>query len=183
MAEAMNAGNLAWLDLEMTGLNVETDVIIQAALIITDADLNMLGTEVVDIWQPEEMMRQMTPFVRDMHTSTGLLDRVSKSKFDLKLAERKLMALMTQFCPYPATLCGNSVGTDKRFVERWMPGFAGYLHYQILDVSSFKLVAKRYYSNKMMFQKSAEGAHDALVDIENSIAEFAHYRAHMLKPA
>jgi len=182
MAEGAMSDRLAWLDLEMTGLDVQRDVILQAALIVTDGELRQLASIVVDIWQPEHHLAAMSPFVRDMHDKTGLLARVATSKVDLRDAERRLLELLCHHCSYPATLCGNSVGMDKRFIERYMPTLAGYFHYRILDVSSFKIVAQRYFGPDAQFQKSSAGEHDALVDIQNSIAEFAHYRAKLLRP-
>jgi oligoribonuclease len=160
-------GNLAWLDLEMTGLFPDRDVILQAALIVTDPDLTVLEEYCVDIWQPEAALGGMTPFVRDMHDKSGLLERVRKSKVDVGAAG---------FIPYPAVLCGNSIGQDKRFVERWMPGFAGYLSYRTIDVSSVKLLAKTWYGPTAVFDKPKDREHDALFDVRNSIAELAHYR-------
>jgi oligoribonuclease len=176
------AGNLAWLDLEMTGLDPQADVILQAALIITDADLNVLEEFVCDVWQPDALLSRMVPFVRDMHETTGLTDRVRKSRIDLLVAERKLLERVAGWCTYPAVLCGNTIGQDKRFVDRWMPGLAGYLSYRTLDVTSVKLLAKAWYGEEAIYDKPQKGEHDALVDIRNSIAELAHYRATLFKP-
>ena len=174
-------GNLVWLDLEMTGLDPQRDVILQAALIVTTKDLAPLEEYACDIWQPEEELKKMTPFVRDMHEKNGLIERVRGSKLELQAAEKRLLERVAGWCAYPAVLCGNSVGQDKRFVERWMPGLAGYLSYRIIDVSSVKLLARAWYGDMAMFQKPEEGEHDALVDIRNSIAELAHYRAALFK--
>lgn len=176
-------GNLAWVDLEMTGLDAQRDVILQAALIVTDSELRPLEEFVCDLWQPEEALGRMVPFVRDMHEKTGLLARVRASKTDLVAAERALLERVTGWCPYGTVLCGNSVGTDKRFLERWMPGLAAYLSYRIVDVSSLKVLAKLWYGEAAAYKKPAVGEHDALVDIRNSIAELAHYRATLLRPA
>lgn len=170
------AGNLAWIDLEMTGLDAQNDVIVQAALIVTSADLRPLEEFSCDIWQPEAALAKMTPFVRDMHEKSGLLPRIGRSRIDVSAAERMLLERIAGWCPFPATLCGNSIGQDKRFIERWMPGLAGYLHYRVLDVSSIKLVAKIWYGDSAVYVKPEAGAHDAAVDIRNSIAELAHYR-------
>jgi oligoribonuclease len=175
------SGNLAWLDLEMTGLNADTDVILQAALITTDAELNPLEEFVCDIWQPEAALARMTPFVREMHERTGLTERVRKSTIDVRAAERMLIERVTGWCKYPAVLCGNSIGQDRRFVDRWMPGLAGYLNYRLLDVTSVKLLAKLWYGDGAVFMKPEAGVHDALVDIRNSIAELAHYRASIFR--
>jgi oligoribonuclease len=176
-----SASNLVWLDLEMTGLDPLHDVILQAALIITDRDLNVLEEGVWDVWQPEEELSKMRPFVRDMHEKTGLTARVRSSKTELAQVERHLIERVSGHCTYPATLCGNSIGQDKRFVERYMPGFAGYLSYRIVDVSSLKVLTKLWYGESALFPKPAAGAHDALVDVRNSIAELRHYRTTLFK--
>jgi oligoribonuclease len=180
-ARAQSASNLAWLDLEMTGLDAQADVILQAALIITDAQLNVLEEFVCDIWQPDAALERMVPFVREMHETTGLTGRVRKSKVDLMVAERKLLERVTGWCNYPAILCGNTIGQDKRFVDRWMPGLSGYLSYRTLDVTSLKLLAKTWYGEAAVYDKPQKGEHDALVDIKNSIAELSHYRATLFK--
>jgi oligoribonuclease len=174
-------GNLAWLDLEMTGLDAQNDVILQAALIITNSDLVPLEEFVCDIWQPEDALARMTPFVRDMHENTGLTPRVRKSKLDLGAAERKLMERVTGWCAYGAILCGNSIGQDKRFVDRWLPGLSGYLSYRTVDVTSIKILAKIWYGEAGVFPKPTQGEHDALVDIKNSIAELSFYRQVLFK--
>jgi oligoribonuclease len=175
-------GNLAWLDLEMTGLDSHHDAILQAALIITNRNLEPLEEYACDIWQPETELAKMTPFVRDMHELNGLVERVRKSKLELAAAERHLLERVTGWCPYQAVLCGNSVGQDKRFVERFMPGLAGYLNYRIVDVSSVKVLARLWHGEGAVYKKSDEGEHDALVDIRNSIAELRHYRTTLFKP-
>jgi oligoribonuclease len=174
-------GNLVWLDLEMTGLEVSTDVIIQAAVIITDVDLRPLEEYACDIWQPNHLLDQMKPFVRDMHAKTGLTDRVRASKIDLGKAQQQLLDVIAGWCPYPATLCGNTIWQDRKFIDHWMPGLAGYLSYRLVDVSSIKLLAGRWYGADAVFKKPSEGAHDALVDIRNSIDELRHYRESIFK--
>jgi oligoribonuclease len=175
--------NLAWLDLEMTGLDPLQDVILQAALIITDAQLNVLEEFVCDVWQPDTALERMVPFVKEMHETTGLTGRVRKSRIDLMVAERKLLERVAGWCAYPAVLCGNTIGQDKRFVDQWMPGLSGYLSYRTIDVTSIKLLAKAWYGEEAVFDKPVKGEHDALVDIKNSIAELSHYRATLFKTA
>jgi oligoribonuclease len=173
--------NLAWLDLEMTGLDPQRDVILQAALIVTDAQLNVLEEFVCDVWQPDAALERMVPFVKEMHETTGLSGRVRKSKVDLLVAERKLLERVAGWCAYPAVLCGNTIGQDKRFVDQWMPGLSGYLSYRTIDVTSIKILAKAWYGEEAVFDKPVKGEHDALVDIKNSIAELSHYRATLFK--
>ena len=171
-----NPSHLVWLDLEMTGLDVDRDVILQSALIITDSDLQPLEQFTVDIWQPESELSRMSPFVREMHEKTGLLDRVRRSKTECRRAEQSMLEIVSGWCPYGAVLCGNSIWQDRRFVDRYMPGLAAYLTYRLLDVSSVKILAKTWFGSSAVFDKPAAGEHDALVDIRNSIAELAHYR-------
>ena len=175
--------NLVWLDLEMTGLEVESHVILQAALVITDAELRPLEEFCCDIWQPEAELAKMSPFVRDMHDKTGLLARVQQSLTDTRRAEQQLLEIVTGWCPYGAVLCGNSIWQDRRFIDRYMPGLAAYLTYRLLDVSSVKVLARTWYGQSAVYVKPSAGEHDALVDIRNSIAELAHYRRTLFRGA
>ena len=170
-----SAEHLAWLDLEMTGLDVDTDVILQAAVVVTDASLNTLEEVCVDVWQPASALERMTPFVRDMHEKTGLLSRVQVSRVDLERAEQMLLGVVARHCAFPATLCGNSIWQDRKFVDKYMPALGGFLHYRLLDVSAIKTVAIRF-SPAKQFKKQTAVEHDALHDIRNSIAEFRHYK-------
>lgn len=174
--------NLCWLDLEMTGLDEQKDVIIQAALIVTTSELEPLEEFVCDIWQPEAALSMMTPFVREMHERTGLIERVRQSKLHLASAEKQLIERVAGWCTYPATLCGSSIGYDKRFVDRWMPGLAGYLSYRTVDVSSLKLLSRLWYGEAGTFQKQTDGEHDALFDIRQSLTELAFYRRTIFLP-
>ncbi len=168
--------NLVWLDLEMTGLDAQTDVILQAALIVTDAELAPLEQFACDVWQPEAELSKMTPFVREMHEKTGLLERVRSSKTDLRRAEQQILEIVSGWCPFGAVLCGNSIWQDRRFVDRYMPGLAGYLTYRLLDVSTIKVLAKTWFGPTAVFTKPTDGEHDALIDVQNSIAELSHYK-------
>jgi oligoribonuclease len=176
-------GNLAWLDLEMTGLDPSADVILQAAVIITSPGLEPLEQFSCDVWQPDSALQRMTPFVRQMHEKNGLLSRVAASRVDIGFLEKLLLERISGWCPYPALLCGNSIGHDKRFVERWMPGLAGYLSYRTVDVSSLKILVKQWYGDGAAYSKPTTREHDALFDIQQSIAELSHYRATVFKPS
>src|SRR5690349_17683437 len=101
----------------------------------------------------------MTPFVRDMHEQNGLVARVRNSRVDVGATEKRLLERISGWCPYPAVLCGNTIGQDKRFVERWMPGLAGYLSYRTVDVTSLKLLAKLWYGENAVFAKPTLGEH------------------------
>lgn len=171
--------NLAFLDLEMTGLNPERDVIIQAALIVVSRELEPLDEYCCDVWQPDQALSVMSPFVRDMHDKNGLIERVRASRVDVREAERQLLSRVAALCPYPAVLCGNSVWVDRMFLQRYMPALAGYLHYRMVDVTSLRLMAERWHGGGALFVKPSAGEHDALVDTRNSIAELRHYRTLM----
>jgi oligoribonuclease len=171
-----DADHLVFLDLEMTGLDPMIDVILQAAVVVTTRDLEPLDELALDVFQPPEALAMMSPFVREMHTRTGLLDRVPRSTIDVAQAERLLLARISALCPPPATLCGNSVWSDRRFIARYMPALDRHLHYRIVDVSSLKVLADRWYGQEAVFPRPLGGEHDALVDVRNSIAELRHYR-------
>jgi oligoribonuclease len=168
--------NIAFLDLEMTGLNPEHDVIIQAALIITNKELEPIDEYVCDIWQPDEALAVMSPFVRDMHEKNGLIDRVRASRIDSREAERQLLNRISALCPHPAVLAGNSVWVDRMFLMRYMPAVAGFFHYRMIDVTSVRLLVERWVGASGTFNKPSAGEHDALVDTKNCIAELRHYR-------
>ena len=176
MTASPRADNLVWIDLEMTGLEPDVDVILQAALVITTANLEPLADVAVDVSQPEAALARMSPFVREMHTRTGLVERVRGSTVDVAEAERRLLACVSAWCPSPATLCGNSIWNDRRFIARYMPELDRYLHYRVVDVSSLKVLAGRWYGESAVFAKPTAGEHDAVVDVRSSIAELQHYR-------
>ncbi len=171
-----SADHLVWLDLEMTGLDAQNDVILQAAVVLTTSALEPLEEFCCDVWQPASALERMSPFVRDMHQKTGLLARVAASRTDLQAAEKQILERVTGWCAYPALLCGNSIGQDKRFVDRWMPGLSGYLSYRSVDVSSIKVLSKLWYGDQRAFAKPTDGEHDALFDVRQSIAELKYYR-------
>jgi oligoribonuclease len=176
MSPTPSADNLVWIDLEMTGLDPSVDAVLQAALVITTSELEPLDALAVDVGQPEEVLARMSPFVRDMHTRTGLVDRVRVSGVDVAEAERRLLERISAWCPAPATLCGNSIWNDRRFIARYMPSLDRYLHYRVVDVSSLKVLAQRWYGEAAVFAKPEAGAHDAAVDVRHSIAELRHYQ-------
>jgi oligoribonuclease len=117
-----------------------------------------------------------------MHTRTGLVDRVLRSTVDAAEAERRLLERIAAWCPSPATLCGNSIWNDRRFIARHMPALDRYLHYRVVDVSSLKVLAGRWYGEAAVFVKPTAGAHDATVDVKRSIAELRYYRETLFRP-
>lgn len=176
-----NAKNLAWLDMEMTGLNPDTDRIIEVAMIITDSDLNILAqSEVLVIHQPDSIIDHMDKWNTTTHTRTGLVDKVKASTLTEAEAEEKLLAFISEWIPEKASpMCGNSIHQDRRFMVRYMPRLEAYFHYRNLDVSTLKELARRW-NPAIVKGISKKGAHQALNDIKESIEEMAYYREHFL---
>lgn len=176
-----NAKNLAWLDMEMTGLNPDTDRIIEVAMIITDSDLNILAqSEVLVIHQPDSIIDHMDKWNTTTHTRTGLVDKVKASTLTEAEAEEKLLAFISEWIPEKASpMCGNSIHQDRRFMVHYMPRLEAYFHYRNLDVSTLKELARRW-NPAIVKGISKKGAHQALDDIKESIEEMAYYREHFL---
>lgn len=180
--EEATTNPLVWLDMEMTGLDPATCVPLQIAVVITDSDLNELDAGDVTIWQPEETLARIEPFVRNMHTENGLLDRVRSSDQSLAQAEREMATLVAKWCPLgTGILAGNSIHTDRRFVKAYFPLLDGYLHYRMVDVSSIKELVHRWYGRGEVFTKHLQ-LHTALEDVRESIAELRHYRDRVMRP-
>ncbi len=178
-----SADNLVWLDMEMTGLDPNSCVPIQVAIIITDSELKELGSLELTIWQPDSSLETIEPFVRQMHTDNGLLNAVRKSETSLAEAQKRRMDLVTKWCPYRSgVLAGNSIHVDRRFLIKYFPAFDGFLHYRMVDVSSIKELGRRWYGPSSAFNKTG-GNHTALSDIRESIAELKHYRQKMFVSA
>jgi oligoribonuclease len=173
---------LVWLDMEMTGLDPVRCVPLQVAVVVTTSELEELESLEITIWQPDSALETMEPFVRRMHTTNKLLDDVRKSETSVAEAEKRMMAMLCRWTTYrEGILCGNSIHTDRRFLQQYFPVFEGYLHYRMVDVSSLKELVRRWYGSDALFSKGV-GAHTALSDIKESIAELKHYRATVLKP-
>lgn len=171
--------NLVWIDLEMTGLDYETESIIEIATIITDKHLNVLaeGPNLV-IHQPDELLNRMDEWNTQHHTASGLVDRVRNSKIGLSEAERATLDFIKQYVPYKTSpLCGNSIHQDRKFLEKYMKELCDFLHYRTIDVTSIKEVVKRWYPKGPKVPKKSD-AHLALIDIRESIDELAFYREH-----
>jgi oligoribonuclease len=170
---------LVWMDLEMTGLDHTSDVIVEIATIVTDDDLRILaeGPDLV-IHQPDEVLTAMDPFVLDMHTRSGLLDAIKASTISLEDAGAATLEFIKQHVPEPMTvpLCGNSIGTDRRFLAAYLPDIENHLHYRSIDVSSVKELVKRWYPTVDAERPHGHGSHRALDDIRESIREMEYYR-------
>jgi oligoribonuclease len=169
---------IIWIDCEMTGLSLTNDALIEVAALVTDFELNQLGDGVdVVIKPPAEALDQMDDFVRDMHTTGGLLDELA-SGVTMAEAEEQVLAYVREWAPDPvkAPLGGNTVGTDRGFLARDMPELEAHLHYRIIDVSSIKELALRWFPRAYFNSPKKAGGHRALADIRESIAELRYYR-------
>jgi oligoribonuclease len=168
--------HLAWIDLEMTGLNPDTDVILEIATVVTDAELNLIAEgPVLAISAPAERLAGMDDWNQKQHRKSGLLDRVLASAETMESAEMKTLEFLAQRLPAgKIPLCGNSVWQDRRFLGRHMPALEKFFHYRFVVISSFKELAARWYPALPPFKKSE--AHLALADILESIEELRYYR-------
>jgi oligoribonuclease len=176
---------LVWIDLEMTGLDPARDVIVEVAALITDSQLEPVG-EGVDlvIGQPASALEGMVDIVRDMHARSGLTEAVLASTITLEAAEAAVLSLVKQHVPDPRTvpLCGNSIATDRTFLARHMPELDAWLHYRMIDVSSIKGLARRWYPKAYYSAPQKAGGHRALADILESVAELRYYRSTIFVP-
>ena len=179
---SQNANNLIWIDLEMTGLEPERDVIIEIATIVTDSELNVLAEgPVMAIHHSDAVLAGMDEWNTRTHGESGLTQRVRESRIDTAEAEAQTIAFLQQWVPIgKSPICGNSIGQDRRFLYKYMPALEAYFHYRYLDVSTLKILAGMWAPQvKDSFKK--QGTHQALDDIRESIAELRHYREHFLK--
>jgi oligoribonuclease len=175
---------LVWIDCEMTGLDLGADALIEVAALVTDFELNVLGDGVdVIVKPPPEALDQMDPFVRDMHTSSGLLEELADG-VPLDEAEQQVLAYVKEHCPDGSRppLAGNTVATDRSFLARDMVDLESFLHYRIVDVSSIKELARRWYPRAYFSAPAKNGNHRALADIQESIEELRYYRAAVFVP-
>ncbi|MEP6624367.1 MAG: oligoribonuclease [Acidimicrobiia bacterium] len=169
---------LAWLDLEMTGLDTNRHTIVEIALLITDAELNVVddGIDLVVHATPDELAR-MDDFVVGMHTKSGLLPQIQAATLSLPAAGDQVLAyLRDRVAEHSAPLCGNSIGVDRRFLDRYLPAVDQYLHYRSIDVSSLKELARRWHPEVLKGQPAKRSTHRALDDIRESIEELRYYR-------
>jgi oligoribonuclease len=176
---------LAWMDLEMTGLEPTKDVIVEIATLITDDELNIVaeGPDLV-VHATEEQLALMEPVVVDMHTKSGLLDQIRASTITLDDAGAQTLEFIKQWVPQPRSvpLCGNSIGMDRRFLDAYLPDIEQYLHYRSVDVSSVKELVRRWYPQVLNSIRNKQGTHRALDDIRESVIELRHYREHVFVP-
>lgn len=173
-----NENNLIWIDLEMTGLDPDKDVIIEIATLVTDADLNILAEgPTYAVHQPDSILDTMDEWNTNQHGKSGLTQRVRESKISPAQAEADTIAFLEQWVPKgKSPICGNSICQDRRFLVRGMPKLEAYFHYRNLDVSTIKELARRWRPDVLAGVKKSS-VHLALDDIKDSIAELQHYRA------
>ncbi|XP_078282787.1 small fragment nuclease [Rhinoraja longicauda] len=183
MAAESMAKRMVWVDLEMTGLDIEKDKIIEMACIITDSDLNILaeGPHLI-VNQPNELLDGMSEWCKEHHGKSGLTQAVKDSKISLQQAEYEFLSFVRQqtnpgLCP----LAGNSVHADKKFLDKYMPQFMKHLHYRIIDVSTIKELCRRWHPDEYEAAPKKKASHRALDDIRESIKELQFYKMHVFK--
>ncbi len=177
-----NASNLIWIDMEMTGLDPESCVVLEIATIVTDAQLNILAEgPVLAIHQPDDVLANMNEWCIDVHGKTGLTQRCRESNISVTDAQHQTIEFLSHWVPAgKSPLCGNTIGQDRRFMVKYMPELEAYCHYRSIDVSTIKELAVRWQPDVLKgFNK--KGVHLALDDIQESIAELQYYRSHVFK--
>ena len=178
----VSAQNLVWIDMEMTGLDPEENVVLEIATIVTDKDLNVLAEgPVIAIHQSDEELAKMDDWNVNTHTKSGLVARVKASEYDEARAIAETLAFIREWVPERTSpLCGNSIGQDRRFMVKHMAELEAFFHYRNVDVSTIKELVRRW-QPELLDQFKKSGSHQALDDIRESIAELQFYRAHVFK--
>ena len=174
--------NLAWLDMEMTGLDPERDRIIEVAIVITNAQLDAVAdAPVLVVHQPESVLAAMDDWNKSTHGKSGLLDRVRASRLAEADVEERMLAFLAEYVPSRVSpMCGNSICQDRRFLARSMPRLEAYFHYRNLDVSTLKELVRRW-KPELAKGVTKQGKHEALADIHESIEELRYYREHFIR--
>jgi oligoribonuclease len=175
---ATSSDRLVWIDCEMTGLDLEIDELVEIAVVITDFELNVLDPGLSIVIKPDaSALEHMGEFVRNMHTESGLIDEIPEG-VSLAEAEYETLEYILKFAPVTRTapLAGNTIGTDRAFLAKFMPRVDGHLHYRSVDVSSIKELARRWFPRIYFNAPAKEGGHRALADILESIRELEYYR-------
>jgi oligoribonuclease len=175
--------NLVWMDLEMTGLNPDSDAILEMATLVTDGELNVVAEgPVIAIRQPEERLSAMDDWNMRQHTASGLLQRVRRDGRLLEEAQAMTLAFLERHTePGASPLCGNTIWQDRRFLARYMPTLESFFHYRVIDVSSIKELARRW-KPELLASFSKTNQHLAMADILESVAELRFYREHFFRP-
>ena len=180
---AQDPGNLIWIDMEMSGLNPETEKVLEVAIVVTDSQLNTVAeAPVLVVHQDDAVLSGMDDWNKSTHGKTGLTSRVKSSTLDEAAVETMMIAFLTQHVPPNISpMCGNSVHQDRRFLGRYLPKLEAYFLYRNIDVSTLKELARRWKPD-IMAGLAKQGKHEALADIYESIEELKYYREHFLKP-
>ena len=176
-----NANNLIWIDLEMTGLDTQNDLIIEIATIVTDAELNVIAEgPMIAIHQADSIMAGMDEWNTKQHGQSGLTERVKQSEYTEALAEKETIDFLREYVPAKASpMCGNSICQDRRFLARCMPELESFFHYRNLDVSSIKELVKRW-KPEISKGLTKQSSHLAMDDVKDSINELIYYRTHFI---
>jgi oligoribonuclease len=179
---AQNPDHLIWLDMEMTGLNPDSDHIIEVAMVITDSQLETVAeSQVLVVHQPGSVLDAMDAWNKSTHAKSGLIDKVKASALDNATVEARMLEFLKEYVPASTSpMCGNSICQDRRFMARRMPHLEAYFHYRNLDVSTLKELAKRWKPEVAQGIKK-HGKHEALADIYESISEMKYYRDNFLR--
>ena len=175
---------LVWMDLEMTGLDPTKDVIVEIATLVTDDELEVVaeGPDLVIATDPDKRAG-MDQVVVDMHTRSGLLEQIKASTVTLETAGAETLAFIKEHVPDPRTvpLCGNSIGTDRRFLAAYLPDIENHLHYRSIDVSTIKELSRRWFPETLAKAPQKAGGHRAMDDIRESVAELRYWREAVLR--
>ncbi len=174
-----NKDNLVWMDLEMTGLDPESCTILEACVVITDRDLNVIeiGPSIA-IHHSDKILASMEPWSKAHHKKSGLTEECRASKINLKKAETIIQKFVKTYCAKKSSpLCGNSIWQDRRFLAKYMPKLEQYLHYRVIDVSSVKELVSRWYPENYKMPDTKTGNHRAMGDVLDSIEELKYYRS------
>jgi oligoribonuclease len=179
---AYDDNNLIWVDMEMSGLNPDSDRVLEVAVVVTNAQLETIAEGPVQVvFQPEAVLAGMDAWNKATHGRSGLIERVRASALNEAQAEQKLIEFLAPFVGAgKSPMCGNSICQDRRFMARWLPALEAFFHYRNVDVSTLKELAKRWRPEVVRsFEKKSK--HEALADIYESVAELKHYREHLLR--
>jgi oligoribonuclease len=180
-AASVEENRLLWVDMEMSGLSPDSDRVLEVAMVVTDAELNVVAEgPVIAVHQNDAVLDGMDSWNRSTHARSGLTARVRESRLDEAAAERQMLDWAARYVPAGRSpMCGNSICQDRRFMARWMPRLEAFFHYRNLDVSTLKELARRWKPDVFRsFEKKSR--HEALADVYESIAELKHYRTHWL---
>jgi oligoribonuclease len=173
---------LVWIDLEMSGLDVEKNVILEIAAVVTDGHLNIVAeNQGIVIHHPPESLSDLDEWNKSHHEASGLLENVRKSDIDCRQAEETILSFVSRYCTKGTSpLCGNSIWQDRVFLIKYMPALESFFHYRIIDVSSIKELVRRWYPSLPFYEKAE--AHRSLVDIRESVEELKYYRSNVFVP-